>query len=153
MKRHLFRWLVPLPFDLPPIVWILISQLFWWFLFGSLCKFQTSFASAQASRARGTWGSGLRWQMSSMRGAVTSVQALNWLLAFMVGIVTPRPPCRAGRASKSLSKSVFLTFVLFGEFALRFRGTFSHRTVHIRKETRSLRQEPRRLQVQILRHQ
>ena len=61
MQRHLFCWLVPLPFDLPPIVWVSISQLLWWFLFGSLCEFQTSFASAQASRARGTWGSIVGW--------------------------------------------------------------------------------------------
>jgi len=44
--------------------------------------------------------------MSSMRGAVTSVQALNWLLAFLIGTNTPRPLCHTGRASKSPSKSV-----------------------------------------------
>ena len=32
--------------------------------------------------------------------------ALNWLLAILVGINIPRPPCRAGRASKSLSRLV-----------------------------------------------
>ena len=64
-----------------------------------------------------------------------------------------RPNFPAERYVVRLPFSVFLTFVLFGEFALRFRGTLSHRTVHIRKETRSLCQEPRRLQVQILRHQ
>ena len=43
-----------------------------------------------------------------MRGAVTSAQALNWLLAFQVGINTPRPPCSTGRDRKSLSRSVIL---------------------------------------------
>ena len=41
-----------------------------------------------------------------MRGAITSVRALNWLLAFLVGICTPRPPSHAGRANNFLSRSV-----------------------------------------------
>ena len=41
-----------------------------------------------------------------MRGVVTSMQALNWLLAFLVEICTPRPPWRDGRANNSHSRSV-----------------------------------------------
>ena len=99
MRRHLFRWPIPLPFAQPLIVWASIAQPLWWFLFGSLCEVRTSFASALGVL-------GFRWRMSSTRGAVTSVQALNWLLAILVGICTPRPPCHAGRANKSLSRSV-----------------------------------------------
>ena len=104
MQKHLFHWPVPLPFAQPLIIWASVTRPLWWFLFGSLCEVQTSFASAFAVRAWGNWG--FRWRMSSTRGAVTSLQALNWLLAFLVGTNTPRPPCRAGMASRSLSKSV-----------------------------------------------
>ena len=104
MQRHLFCWLVPLPFDLPPILLgfnksaaLVVSLRFLVRSSNFLCLC----SSCESSRYLG-----LHWWMSSTRGAVTSVQAFNWLLAFMVGIVIPRPLCRACKVSTSLSRSV-----------------------------------------------
>ena len=50
-----------------------------------------------------------------MRGMVISKEDCNSLLTFLEGILIPSPPCRAGRAKRSRSRSLGGGLRAFGE--------------------------------------